>query len=181
MNKAKRAILRALSPILGRRYVLFDQSQTYNMSFNEVVGAIFVRSQFIEEMMRRMLILDQNYKPPKNFDEKTFGGLLNDLKKVYPDINDLKTDDKYIMPGTTMYEDLDSARTIRNEAAHGDYLVGLTVLDLLHNYGSRASRNRFILKGMRKSLWVMDYCMIDFSVYCSGRGMRDFEFGERIK
>lgn len=163
--------MRTLGPLIGRRYVLFDQSQTYSMSFNELVGAIFVRSQFIEQLMREMLKMHPSYSVPRNFDEKTFGSLLKDLEPLYPDLKDIKMDG-YTMLGTSMYDDLKDARDIRNEAAHGSYLVGLTIMDLLHNYGSNAGSRRLILKGMRKSLWVMDYCMVDFNNYCVKHGLK---------
>lgn len=170
-SELRNLFMRAMGPLMGRRYVLFDQSQTYNMSFNELVGAIFVRSQFIEQLMRDMLRMHPNYSEPNNFNEKTFGSLLNDLKPLYPDLQDTKVGN-YTMLGTSMYDDLKDARDIRNEAAHGDYLVGLTIMDLLHNYGSKANKRHFILKSMRKSLWVMDYCMVDFNTYCVTHGLK---------
>ena len=171
MNGIKELLMQIMAPLLGRRYVLFDQSQTDKMSFNELMGAIFVRSQFIEQLMREMLKKHQGYRIPQNFDEKTFGSLLHDLKPLYPDLQDVKEGD-YIMLGTSMYDDLVDARDIRNEAAHGSFLVELTIMDLLHNYGSKANTRRFVLKGMRKSLWMMDYCMIDFHRYCMGHGLK---------
>lgn len=170
VNNAKELLIRITAPLIGRRYVLFDQSQTYNMSFNELMGAIFVRSQFIEQLMREMLKKHQGYRVPQNFEEKTFGSLLYDLKPLYPDLQDIKEGD-YMMLGTSMYSDLIDARDIRNEAAHGSFLVGLTIMDLLHNYGSKANKRRFVLRGMRKSLWVMDYCMVDFNRYCLNHGL----------
>lgn len=171
ISKVKSSLMRIAAPLVGRRYVLFDQSQTYDMSFNELMGAIFVRSQFIEQLMREMLKKHQSYRIPRNFNEKTFGSLLNDLKLLYPDLQDIKEGD-YIMLGTTMYDDLVDARDIRNEAAHGTFLVGLTVMDLLHNYGSKADKRRLVLRGMRKSLWMMDYCMVDFYRYCANHGLK---------
>lgn len=170
LNKLKNSIMRLIGPIVGRRYILFDQSQTYEMSFNELMGAIFVRSQFIEQLMREMLKKHQGYRIPQNFEEKTFGSLLHDLKPLYPDLQDTKEGD-YMMLGTSMYNDLIDARDIRNEAAHGSFLVGLTIMDLLHNYGSKANKRHFVLRGMRKSLWVMDYCMVDFHRYCVDHGL----------
>lgn len=146
---------------------LVDQSQTYNMTFNELVGAIFIRSQIIEMLMREMLMKHPDFKIPNNFDRKPFGELLKYLEPLYSlDLNEIKNEG-YIMKGTSMYDDLKTACNIRNEAAHGDYLAGISILDLLHNYGTNAQKERFIIDGIRKDLWSIDYCMIDFYNFCS--------------
>lgn len=152
-----------------------DQSQTYNMSLNELVGAIFVRSQVIEQLMREMLRMDDSYVLPADFDKKTFGSLLVDFAKSYPDIKVPKHSD---YPDMTLYSDLIDARDIRNDAAHGYHLANMTVAELLHDYGEKAEDiNRYIHKGIRKSLWAIDFCMMGMIEYCQAKGW-SAEYGD---
>lgn len=145
-----------------------DQSQTYDMSLNELVGAIFVRSQVIEQLMRQMLEMSESYTVPENFARKTFGSLLIDFARCYPDIKTPKHPD---YPDMTLYADLTDARDIRNDAAHGDHLANMSVAELMHDYGEKAeSINRYLHKGIRKSLWAIDYCMMGMIEYCQAKG-----------
>lgn len=145
-----------------------DQSQALDMSLNELVGAIFVRSQVIEQLMRQMLEISESYSVPANFDKKTFGSLLVDFTKHYPDI---KVPKHPGFPDMTLYSDLIDARDIRNDAAHGYHLANMSIAELLHDYGGKAEDiNRYIHKGIRKSLWAIDYCMISMIEYCQNNG-----------
>ena len=151
--------------------VRVDQSQTYDMSLNELVGAIFVRSQVIEQLMRQMLEMNKSYTLPADFDRKTFGSLLIDFAICYPDIKIPKHPD---YPDTTLYADLVDARDIRNDAAHGDYLANMSIAELMHDYGEEAENiNRYLHKGIRKSLWAIDYCMMGMLEYCHAKGWSD--------
>lgn len=159
----------------NRDNVRVEQSQTYNMSLNELVGAIFVRSQVIEQLMRQMLEMNESYTVPADFDRKTFGGLLRDFTRHYPDIKTPKHPD---YPDMTLYADLVDARDIRNDAAHGDHLANMSVAELMHDYGKEAeSINRFLHKGIRKSLWAIDYCMMGMIEYCQAKGW----YGDKAK
>lgn len=75
-----------------------DQSDIADMSFASLVGCIFIRSQAIEQLMRQLLESSSNYTVPNDFERKTFGQLLIDLARFFPDI---KTPERPECPGMT--------------------------------------------------------------------------------
>lgn len=134
--------------------VKYDQSVLYEMNFLELMGAIFIRSQIIEQLIREMILATEAYQEPKDFDKKTFGQLLKIFEDLYPEIKQPK-DPKW--PTMTLYEDLRIAKEARDEAAHGDFLVHLSVIDLLTGEKVKEkSIDRLTLKAARKSAMAMD-------------------------
>lgn len=145
-----------------------DQSQIYGMSFPELTGSIFIRSQVIEQLMRQLLECHDDYELPTNFDRKTFGQLLIDFSKYYPDI---KTPKHSGFPDLNLYSSLENARDIRNDAAHGYYLAGLGIAEMLDGYGSKLEIDRFNLRAVQKSLQAIDMCIFEFIDYIQTNGL----------
>lgn len=134
------------------------------MSLLELIGAMFIRSQVIEQIMREMLTANQAYNIPSNFDRKTFGGLLKDFAKVYPDIKDSEHTG---WSDQSLYAYLKTAKYIRDEAAHGYFLSSMAYHQLLHDYGQNADTDRVLHKSLRKSLWMLDEVTIRLIEYSS--------------
>jgi hypothetical protein len=132
------------------------------MSFSELTGSIFIRSQVIEQLMRQLLESHGGYHVPDNFDRKTFGQLLIDFSQTYPDI---KTPENEAYPDMTLYSSLEIARDIRNDAAHGYYLIGLGVAEMLDGYGSKVEIDRYNLRTLQKSLMSIDQCIFELIEY----------------
>lgn len=128
------------------------------MSFAELTGCIFIRSQAIEQLMRQLLENHSNYTVPANFERKTFGQLLTDFARQFPDIK-IPKDTNY--PDMTLYSTMKNARDIRNDAAHGYYLAGLAVAQVLDGYGRKADIDRFNLRSIQKSLMAVDICVFE--------------------
>jgi hypothetical protein len=139
-----------------------DQSQIYKMSFSELTGSIFIRSQVIEQLMRQLLENHNGYRVANNFSRKTFGQLLIDFSQIYPDIKTPQTDG---YPDMTLHSSFEIARDIRNDAAHGYYLIGLGVAEMLDEYGSKIEIDRYNLRTLQKSLMSIDQCIFEFIEY----------------
>lgn len=135
-----------------------DQSKLSEMSFVELVGCIFIRSQVIEQLMRQLLESHREYVVPSDFERKTFGALLIDFAKFYPEI---KTPEHANFPDMTLYSSLENARDVRNDAAHGYHLVGLGVAQMLDGYGLKAEIDRFNLRAVQKGLKAVDMCIFE--------------------
>lgn len=162
---------------MARKKARIDQRLTYDMSFNEMVGAIFMRSQIIEQLMREMIMRYPNYKIPKDFDKQTYGGLLHIFSDLYPDITK-PYDDR--LPEYSLHWDLLAAKEARDNGAHGHFLIGVFILDLLHDYGKPLDKNRFIMKGLRKDLWVVDEAMAQLMNYCGEHDWRGWGSESKI-
>lgn len=150
-----------------RKRARLDQGITLDMSFNEMIGAIFMRSQIIEQLMREMIQLKTDHLIPNNFEKLTYGRLLTIFKDLYPDIC-IPYDSR--LPQYHLLGDLNDAKEARDDAAHGHFLTGIFIMDLLHDYGSVLSKRRFIMKGLRKDLWVIDDAMRQLMVYSKSHG-----------
>lgn len=135
-----------------------DQSQIDEMSFVELVGCIFIRSQVIEQLMRQLLENHGEYVVPSDFERKTFGTLLIDFAKFYPEV---KTPEHASFPDMTLYSSLENAKDVRNDAAHGYHLAGLGVAQMLDGYGLKAEIDRFNLRTVQKGLKAVDMCIFE--------------------
>lgn len=146
-----------------------DQSQISGMSFAELTGCIFIRSQVIEQLMRQLLESHDRYTMPNDFERKTFGALLIDFSKYYPAI---KTPKEPTYPDMTLYSSLENARDIRNDAAHGYYLAGLGVAQMLDSYGTNVDIDRFNLRAIQKSLKAIDMCIFELLEFISDNNLK---------
>ncbi len=159
-----------LMSLVDRRRKVFsiDQSQVYSMTFNEIIGAIFTRSQVIEQLMRQAIEKKDDFEVPSDFERKTFGGLLAIFSQLYPEI---KISDPPGYPDLSLYGWLESAKKSRDSAAHGDFLGNFAISQLLHDYGT--DLDRFIHKGMRKSLWGIDEALFRMIAFCQENCLLD--------
>lgn len=126
-----------------------------------------MRSQIIEQLMREMIQLKTNYRIPNNFEKLTYGGLLTIFKDLYPDIHN-PYDPR--LPEYHLLCDLNNGKEARDDAAHGHFLTGIFIMDLLHDYGSTLSKHRLVMKGLRKDLWVIDDAMRQLMIYSKDHG-----------
>lgn len=139
----------------------YDQSILWKMSFLELIGAIFVRSQLIEQIMRQLILAKEGYKIPVDFETKTYGGLLTEFAKLYPELKENKIPPEYQKQiDMSLYSSLKDAKEVRDSAAHGDYLESITIKNLMPGQEDE-SINRYVLKGVRKSALVMDTTLIE--------------------
>jgi hypothetical protein len=139
----------------------YDQSVLRNMSFLELIGAIFVRSQLIEQIMRELILAKEGYVAPADFEKKTFGWLLNKFATLYPEIkeNDVPPEWKEHLD-MSLYASLKDANEVRNDAAHGEYLVHVTLIDLMPGKDAKGI-NRLTMKAIRENASIMDKALID--------------------
>ena len=142
------------------KYTKYDQAVVWDMSFLEAVGAIFVRSQLTEQIMRELILASGSFTEPADFDKKTFGWLLTELAKLYPTIKDNDVPDEWKEHvDLSVYANLEAARDVRNSAAHGEYLAHISIKDLMP--GKHADGiDRLTMKTMRKSVIIMDDALI---------------------
>lgn len=138
------------------------------MSFLELIGAIFVRSQLIEQIMRELIMLQESYVVPTNFDRKTFGGLLSDFVKLYPEIKDNKVPDEWKEHvDLSLHSSLKDANEVRNDAAHGEYLTLVTIRDLMPDKDAEGI-DRLTMKSIRKNAEIMDKALIEIWNFRAG-------------
>jgi hypothetical protein len=139
----------------------YNQSILYNMSFLELIGAIFVRSQLIEQVMRELIMTKKGYSLPDDFDRKTFGWLLNEFSKLYPEVKVNKAPLEWQQHhDMSLYASLKDAKEVRDSAAHGDYLAHITAKDLMPAKDGKGI-DRLTTKAARKSAMVMDAALIE--------------------
>lgn len=136
----------------------YQQSTLYELSFLELIGAIFIRSQLIEQIMRELLQQSGTYVAPPKFERKTFGALLADLVKHYPAIKKNPVPEAW-QPhhDASLYASLMGAKNVRDSAAHGDYLAHVTIKNLLP--GQNAV-DRLTMKAAREGATVMDEALV---------------------
>lgn len=138
----------------------YDQGILRSMSFLELIGAIFVRSQLIEQIMRELILAKKFYAAPRDFDKKTFGRLLSEFVKLYPDIKNNEAPEEWKeRVDFSLYSSLNDAKEIRNDAAHGEYLTHITIKDLMPNSQSDGI-DRLTMKATRKNAEIMDEALI---------------------
>lgn len=142
------------------KYTKYDQSVIWDMSFLEAVGAVFVRSQLTEQIMRELILASESFTEPADFDKKTFGWLLIELAKLYPSIKDNDVPDEWKEHvDLSVYANLEGGRDVRNSAAHGEYLAHVSIKDLMPGeYADDIDRRT--MKTMRQNVMVMDDALI---------------------
>jgi len=130
------------------------------MSFLELIGAIFVRSQLIEQIMRQLIMAKEGYNPPIDFNKKSFGWLLNEFLRLYPEIK------KNTVPSEwqkhldlSLYAHLKTAKEVRDDAAHGEYLAHVTIKDLMPGKHGKGI-DRLTMKAIRENATIMDESLI---------------------
>ncbi len=137
--------------------MVMNQAQVSDMRFLELMGAIFVRSQLIEQVMCQLIQERAPEGLPASFDKWTFGRLLKRFDQLYPEAR--------VGPGgvedLSVWAWLSSALDARNEAAHGDYLTHLAIHDLMKDYGANISLDRITLRAAQKSLKCLDQAMVE--------------------
>lgn len=139
------------------------------MSFLELIGAIFVRSQLIEQIMRELIIAIESYTAPANFERKPFGDLLTELTRLYPEIKENPVPPEWQKHlDQSLYSYLNDAKEVRNDAAHGDYLVHLTIEDLLPDKHAEGI-NRLTMKTTRESAQIMDKALVEIWNFRAGK------------
>jgi len=119
-------------------------ARTMVLSVPELIGEILARSQIIEEILR-LAIAHRAGSSPREI-EGTFGVLKGRFKDLYPEEQQL-------------ISWLESANESRNEAAHSDVLVAAFIGSILEG-GDPIAVERFTRKGIRKSLYVMQDCLV---------------------
>ena len=142
--------------------MLYNQGVLWDKSFLELIGAIFVRSQIIEEIMRALIREKLGHELPANFDRMTFGGLLSKLADVYPEIKISPPPPEY--GDLSLYSDLLNAKNVRDDAAHGDYISHLNAVKLMTS-DKQGAVDRLTVKAARKSALAMDDALFKLSEF----------------
>lgn len=107
-------------------------------SQTELVGAILVRSQVIEEILREAYAHEKGLDGPRAVNERwTFGKLLNEFRALFPD--------EEVLLGW-----LDGAKEARDDAAHSTFLIGIYVSEVLRDYPDQEAVQRFNQKALCK-------------------------------
>ena len=145
----------------------YDQSILFKMSFLELIGAIFVRAQLIEQILRELIMKKESYIIPVNFDRKGFGWLLVECAKLYPEIKENKVPPEWQDVDMSLYSTLNDAKDTRDSAAHGDYLAYVTIKELMPGKHYKGM-DRLTVKTTRKSAMVMDNALIELWNFRAG-------------
>lgn len=139
----------------------YNQGVLWDKSFLELIGAIFVRSQIIEEIMRALIeekLTETDI--PQNFSRLTYGGLLKLLAELYPEIKQSPVGPEW--GDMSLYADLLNAKEVRDDAAHGDYISHLNAAKLMTS-DKQGAVDRLTLKAARKSAMAMDDALFKLS------------------
>ena len=135
-----------------------DQRQVYKMDFNEMIESIFIRCQIMEALMRDLISKKGRKIEHDALVRMSFGQLLRTLESRYPEISVWTA--KSGFGDLSLLSYLESAKDLRDSAAHGDYLVHLTISELLVSYGGAVSADRIAVRSARKSLFSIDDALI---------------------
>lgn len=145
--------------------MIYNQSTLADLSFLELIGAIFVRAQLIEQIMRELTLRKDGYEPPDDFERKTYGQLLAIFVSLYPEIKDNNVPPDYKEHiDMSLHASLKNANDVRNSAAHGDYLAHVSTKDLMPAKDGDGV-DRLTMKSARKSAMAMDTALIELWNY----------------